>query len=161
MQLRAIRLSSRSVNSCSLSHDLHEELQPLPRVAGDGNGPTAQYLNPRPRDYRLGLFKFTTTLSSERLPGKICIAYQVRYPRNQHASFLLLDSPKNNHQDTAAVVEYVRWLAMRGEMEKRLGDEMTTDYSESGLLAAAEKSKADARRIRKSRNPFRNDERSE
>src|SRR5579871_3796418 len=31
-------------------------------VSGDGDGPTAQYLNPRPRDYRQGVFKFTSTL---------------------------------------------------------------------------------------------------
>lgn len=115
-------------------------------VAGDGAGPTAQYLNPRPRDYRLGLFKFTTTLSSEKA-AREDLQRIIKYgiPGTYMPSFLLLDSPKNNHQETTAVVEYVRWLAMRGEMEKRLGDEMTTDYSESGLLAAAEKSKADAK----------------
>jgi len=35
-------------------------------VSGDGNGPTAQYLNPLPRDYRSGLFKFTSTLGPEK-----------------------------------------------------------------------------------------------
>ena len=30
-------------------------------VTGDGQGPAAQYLNPPPRDYRLGQFKFTST----------------------------------------------------------------------------------------------------
>ncbi len=35
-------------------------------ITGDGAGPTAQYLNPRPRDYRKGLFKFTVTQASER-----------------------------------------------------------------------------------------------
>ena len=30
-------------------------------VTGDGMGPTAAFLNPYPRDYRLGLFKFKST----------------------------------------------------------------------------------------------------
>ena len=30
-------------------------------VSGDGNGQAAQYLTPRPRDYRRGIFKFTST----------------------------------------------------------------------------------------------------
>ena len=30
---------------------------------GDGNGPVATFLNPRPRDFRLGVFKFRTTPS--------------------------------------------------------------------------------------------------
>ncbi len=32
---------------------------------GDGNGPVAKYLNPRPRDFTSGLFKFRTTASGE------------------------------------------------------------------------------------------------
>ena len=32
---------------------------------GDGNGPVARYLNPRPRDFTAGLFKFRTTGSGE------------------------------------------------------------------------------------------------
>jgi len=30
-------------------------------VAGNGRGPTARWVNPHPRDYRLGKFKFTST----------------------------------------------------------------------------------------------------
>ena len=29
-------------------------------VAGDGRGPTARWVNPHPRDYRQGLFKFVS-----------------------------------------------------------------------------------------------------
>src|SRR5205823_4042197 len=35
-------------------------------VSGDGNGPTAAFLWPRPRDYRPGLFKFTSTNSNQK-----------------------------------------------------------------------------------------------
>ena len=30
-------------------------------VSGDGAGPAARYMYPKPRDYRRGLFKFTST----------------------------------------------------------------------------------------------------
>lgn len=111
-------------------------------VAGDGNGPTAQYLNPRPRDYRLGLFKFTSTLSSEKA-AREDLQRIVKYgiPGTYMPSFLLLDSKHNNFQETTAVVEYVRWLAMRGEMEKRLVDELSADYSETALEDEAAKQK--------------------
>jgi mono/diheme cytochrome c family protein len=128
-------------------------------VAGDGNGPTARYLNPRPRDYRLGLFKFTTTLSSERA-SREDLTRIVKYgiPGPYMPSFLLLDSQKNNHQDTAAVVEYIRWLAMRGEMEKRLGDELSTDYSLSGLIDESLKEKQaydDAKAAKEKPEPYK------
>jgi mono/diheme cytochrome c family protein len=93
-------------------------------VAGDGAGPTARYLNPKPRDYRLGLFKFTSTLAPERAT-RDDLHRIVKYgiPGTYMPSFLLLGEP-----ETVAVVEYVRWLAMRGELEKRIDDELA-DYS--------------------------------
>lgn len=97
-------------------------------VAGDGAGPTAQYLNPRPRDYRLGVFKFTETLATERVTrDDLWRVIKYGIPGTYMPSFLLLDD-----HETTAVVEYVRWLAMRGELEKRLGDELT-DYSQTSL----------------------------
>ena len=35
-------------------------------VSGDGNGPTAQYFDIKPRDYRMGLFKFTSTRNTDK-----------------------------------------------------------------------------------------------
>ncbi|MDZ4688474.1 MAG: cytochrome c [Planctomycetaceae bacterium] len=98
-------------------------------VAGDGAGPTARYLNPKPRDYRLGLFKFTSTLAPERIT-RDDLHRVVKYgiPGTYMPSFLLLDKPGTGDVNTKAVIEYVRWLAMRGEMEKRIDDELV-DYS--------------------------------
>jgi mono/diheme cytochrome c family protein len=103
-------------------------------VGGDGNGPTAKYLNPRPRDYRLGIFKFTSTLSAERAT-RDDLHRIVKYgiPGTYMPSFLLM---KEN--ETAAVVEYIRWLTMRGEMEKRLGDELA-DYNGPSIETASKK----------------------
>ncbi|MDP7575758.1 MAG: c-type cytochrome, partial [Pseudomonadales bacterium] len=43
------------IQRCSFCHGL----------LGDGNGPTADFLDPRPRDFTLGIFKFRTTQSGE------------------------------------------------------------------------------------------------
>ncbi len=41
-------------------------------VSGAGDGPTAPFLYPRPRDYRKGLFKFTSTPSAPSRPATTC-----------------------------------------------------------------------------------------
>jgi mono/diheme cytochrome c family protein len=94
-------------------------------VTGDGNGPTARYianhrLNPRPRDYRRGLFKFTSTkngfyASRDDLRRTITQGLAGTYM----PSFLLMET-----EELDAIVEYVRFLAMRGEVERRLLDHL-------------------------------------
>lgn len=104
-------------------------------VAGDGDGPTARYLNPLPRDYRLGLFKFTSTLTPEK-PTRDDLSRIVKYgiPGTYMPSFLWLGD-----KETESVVEYVRWLSMRGEFEKRIDDDLGNDYSEKQIRTAAQK----------------------
>jgi len=90
-------------------------------VTGDGNGPTARYisnhrLNPQPRDFRRGLFKFTSTkdgyyVSREDLRRTVRQGLAGTYM----PSFLLMKS-----EELDAIIEYVRFLAMRGEVERRL-----------------------------------------
>lgn len=94
-------------------------------VSGDGAGPTAQYLSPRPRDYRQGVFKFTSTLSGEKATRED-LARTVKYgiPGTYMPSFLLLTD-----DELHSVVEYVRWLAMRGELENSLVNELAAEYS--------------------------------
>lgn len=105
-------------------------------VAGDGAGPTAKYLNPKPRDYRLGVFKFTETLATERVTrDDLWRVVKYGIPGTYMPSFLLLKD-----DETHAVIEYVRWLAMRGEMEKRLTDELV-DYATSSIKDEYQKSK--------------------
>ncbi len=105
-------------------------------VAGDGAGPTASYLNPKPRDYRLGVFKFTETLATERVTrNDLWRVVKYGIPGTYMPSFLLLKD-----DETHAVIEYIRWLAMRGEMEKRLTDELV-DYATSSIKDEYQKSK--------------------
>ena len=107
-------------------------------VSGDGDGPTAKYLNPLPRDYRLGLFKFTSTLTPEKATrDDLHRIVKNGIPGTYMPSFLWL-----GEKETEAVIEYVRWLAMRGEFEKRLDDELGSDYSSKAIEQAAAKSLA-------------------
>jgi mono/diheme cytochrome c family protein len=97
-------------------------------VAGDGQGPTAQYLNPKPRDYRLGLFKFTSTTSmSKATKHDLETIIRQGIPGTYMPSFLLMKD-----DEVAAIIEYIRWLAMRGELEKRLVDELA-DYTTANI----------------------------
>ena len=97
-------------------------------VSGDGAGPTAQYLYPRPRDYRLGVFKFTSTLAAEKV-SRDDLHRIVKYgiPGTYMPSFLLL-----GEAETKSVVEYVRWLAVRGEFEKRTDDDLA-EFSQDAV----------------------------
>ncbi len=94
-------------------------------TSGDGNGPTAKYLNPRPRDYRLGRFKFKSTYDPAK-PSRDDLDRIIRHgiPGTYMPSFMLLTD-----DESTAIVEYVRWLAMRGELEQRMVNELSSDYS--------------------------------
>lgn len=94
-------------------------------VSGDGNGPTAKYLNPLPRDYRLGVFKFTSTPNPDR-PSRSDLHRIIRQgiPGTYMPSFLLLED-----KELHAITEYVRWLSMRGEYEKRLTDGFYSEFN--------------------------------
>ena len=104
-------------------------------VSGDGNGPTARYLNPLPRDYRKGLFKFTSTLASDK-PNRDDLKRTIKQgiPGTYMPSFMLLTDTELH-----AVTEYVRWLALRGELELKLDTELS-DFSNS---EAAQQSRED------------------
>ncbi len=85
-------------------------------VTGDGMGPTAAFLNPYPRDYRPGVFKFKSTERAD----KPTHADLLRILRNGIAgtsmpSFALLSEPQID-----ALAEYVKYLSIRGETELSL-----------------------------------------
>jgi mono/diheme cytochrome c family protein len=84
-------------------------------TTGDGQGPAAEFLDPKPRDYRRGLFKFTST--GRNKPRKADLVRTVKYGARGTSmpSFRWL-SP----DDLSAVVDYVIVLAQRGETESKL-----------------------------------------
>ncbi len=118
-----------------------EHCQHCHGVSGDGNGPTATYLSPRPRDYRLGKFKFKSTGSSAKANrDDLSRIVEDGIPGTYMPSFKLLTSVENH-----AIVEYVRWLAMRGEIEFKLIQALKNDYSQEAVASvAASAQKSDA-----------------
>lgn len=85
-------------------------------VSGDGNGPAAAYLYPRPRDYRKGLFKFTSTPYGARpLRSDLVRTVRVGVKGTSMPAFHLLPE-----SDVTAVVDYVLTLTKRGEFEEAL-----------------------------------------
>jgi mono/diheme cytochrome c family protein len=89
-------------------------------TTGDGLGPTALLLNPYPRDYRPGKFKFKATERPAK-PTDADLELVLRHGVTGTAmpSFDLLPDPQ-----IKALVEYVKYLSQRGQMEIRLIDAM-------------------------------------
>jgi mono/diheme cytochrome c family protein len=85
-------------------------------VSGDGRGPTALFLNPYPRDYRLGLFKFKSTERAVKPTDDDLRRILIEGIRGTAMpSFKLLPE-----DEVEALIEYVKYLAMRGEVEREL-----------------------------------------
>lgn len=107
-----------------------EHCQHCHGVAGDGNGPTAQYLNPRPRDYRLGIFKFKTTQPESRAAREDLVRIvEDGIPGTYMPSFKLLTK-----DEMTSIIEYVLWLSMRGELEFQLVSLLTDEgYSSTAV----------------------------
>ena len=106
-----------------------EHCQHCHGVAGDGKGPTAPYLNVRPRDYRKGLFKFTSTKEGKKAQrADLARIVELGIPGTYMPSFKLL-KPQESH----AIIEYVLFLAMRGETEFQMYNLLASDYSEQNM----------------------------
>lgn len=99
-------------------------------ASGDGRGPTAPYFYPRPRDYRSGVFKFTST------------EYQVQKPTRDDLRRVLLHGIDGSSMpsfrslmsevEIEQVIDYVIFLSMRGETE-RISIEEVLGYVEEDL----------------------------
>lgn len=86
--------------------------------SGDGAGPGARYLNPRPRNFRHGKFKFTSTDTGSRPRRTDLFGTITRgLGGSSMPEFRLLSEERRWD-----LVEYVRWVAMRGEFEQMMLD---------------------------------------
>jgi mono/diheme cytochrome c family protein len=85
-------------------------------ISGDGQGPTAAILNPYPRDYRRGLFKFKSTYTAAQPTDEdLKRIIDNGIPGTAMPSFKLLPP-----DEVDALVEYVKYLSMRGQVETAL-----------------------------------------
>lgn len=88
-------------------------------VSGDGNGPVAASMYPRPRDYTKGIFKFTSTPYGSKPRREDLVATLHRgVTGTSMPNFRLLP-----RKEIEAVVDYVMVLAQRGELEFQVASE--------------------------------------
>lgn len=81
---------------------------------GDGAGPAASLLKPRPRNLRKGMFKFKATpVGSRPLRKDLLRVVTHGLTGSSMPDFRLLSEERRKD-----VVEYVRWLAIKGEYEE-------------------------------------------
>jgi len=88
-------------------------------TSGDGQGEAAKWLHPKPRDYRPGKFKFSSTPYDNR-PLRSDLARTLRsgIPGTSMPAFNLLAG-----KEIEAVIDYVLVLTHRGELEIQLAAE--------------------------------------
>lgn len=85
-------------------------------INGDGHGPTAGILNPYPRDYRPGIFKFKSTYTAAQPTDEdLRRIISNGIPGTAMPAFALLPP-----DEIDALVEYVKYLSMRGQVENAL-----------------------------------------
>jgi mono/diheme cytochrome c family protein len=98
-------------------------------LSGDGHGPTSPWVNPHPRDYREGRFKFTSSNQPEgtRKPRRDDLLRTIRegIEGSSMPSFRLLSD-----DDVEALASYVTYLSLRGQTEFQV---MKTALSPEGL----------------------------
>lgn len=99
-------------------------------VTGGGDGPTAAFLNPYPRDFRKGVYKFiTNTRDYTASRADLKKTLQHGLPGSSMPSFALLPE-----KEQEALVEYVVYLSLRGQVEEYLVPALEADEFDPALL---------------------------
>ncbi len=111
-------------NRCSGCHGL----------TGNGLGDAAPYLQPKPRDYREGVFKFTSTPYGKK-PTRQDL---VRTIRRGAKGTSMPAFPWMSDEDIDAVIEYVIYLSQRGEVELQMVVMAEDEYDEDEELEFAD-----------------------
>ncbi len=88
-------------------------------VTGNGRGELSGTLEPYPRDYRMGVYKFKSTKRGAK-PTRDDLARSIR---NGIAGTPMKKIPELSEDDVQALVDYVIYLSIRGELERALLDD--------------------------------------
>ena len=108
-------------------------------ISGDGAGPTAPSLNPYPRDFRLGKFKFKSTkMYRPPTDEDLRRVLQRGIAGTAMPSFALLTD-----DEIDALVDYVKYLSIRGQVERVLLEELTRLEEGEELLPAKDPANPD------------------
>jgi len=104
-------------------------------ATGGGDGPTGEYLAPRPRDYRQGKFKWIDVDRNQRPRREdlYTILHEGVY-RTSMPSFA-----RFSRGELEGLIDYVRLLAIRGEVESLMvNDVINSDYGDLPVGSAVE-----------------------
>ncbi len=88
-------------------------------TTGNGRGELSATMNPYPRDYRKGVFKFKSTERGEK-PTREDLAGLIKNGINGSRMVAI---PNLTEEDVEALVDYVIYLSWRGEVERMLVDD--------------------------------------
>ena len=90
-------------------------------TTGDGQGPASALLAPYPRDFRRGSFKFKSTPIGKK-PTHVDLVRTLEngLPGTAMPAFGTLNRSTEFAEDVDALAHYVRYLSVRGEVERRL-----------------------------------------
>jgi mono/diheme cytochrome c family protein len=128
ININLLKLASGVVGSDELGrpHGLYREhCVHCHGITGDGAGPTAGFLNPYPRDYRKGVFKFKSTKKGAKPTEEdLHLVLMEGIAGTAMPSFKLLPD-----QEVEALAHYVRYLTARGEVERKLFELAATDLA--------------------------------
>ena len=114
-QLERVRLDEETLKEGSRLYRLH--CMQCHGLTGDGRGPTARWVNPHPRDYRVGSFKFQSVNQSDgnpRAPRREDLFRTIKFGvegTTMPAHNLLPD------HEIDAMVSYVIFLSVRGQTD--------------------------------------------
>lgn len=114
---RRAALSLASFNQLRLGSSLYQRhCIHCHGIAGGGNGPTADFLFPRPRDYRRGTFKWKSTLRNAK-PTRDDLVSLIKNGAvgTSMPPFRLLPE-----EEIQALTDYVIFLSTRGELERKI-----------------------------------------
>ncbi|MDZ4848972.1 MAG: cytochrome c [Pirellulaceae bacterium] len=100
-------------------------------ITGDGIGPAAPFLNPYPRDFRRGSFKFKSTVQGSKPTfDDLVRTIESGIPGTSMPAMANLARSSHYENDISILANYVRFLSIRGEVERRLMMELVRDIDE-------------------------------
>lgn len=146
-QPRVLGVSEETIKTLKIDGDMLAKGSSLYRihcvhchgVTGDGRGPTAKWVNPHPRDYRQGLFKFQSTAQEDGqtdwTPSRDDLLRVLRQGVEATAmpSFVVLPD-----HELEALASYVIHLSIRGTVEYRAIASGFSFDKDTGKLVAKE-----------------------
>ncbi len=103
-------------------------------LGGDGLGPSAMMLAPYPRDYRRGTFKFATS-GQGKPPSHDDLVRIITdgIPGTAMPAMAALANDPHFKEDIEVLADYVVFLAIRGEVERRIWLEFIPELSQEEM----------------------------